>query len=64
MSRFIELHLKNDNQPVLVNIALIISMASYDIGTKILLQGGYTVIVTESYQQIKKKLKVYYGTTI
>lgn len=62
MSRFIELNLKNDNQPVLVNIASIISMASHDTGTKMLLRGGYTVTVTESYQQIKKKLK--YGTTL
>lgn len=62
MSRFIELHLKNDNQPVLVNIASIISMASHDTGTKMLLRGGYRVTVTESYQQIKKKLK--YGTTL
>lgn len=62
MSRFIELHLENGNQPVLVNIASIISMASHDTGTKMLLRGGYTVTVTESYQQIKKKLK--YGTTL
>lgn len=62
MSRFIELHLENDNLPVLVNIASIISMASHDTGTKMLLRGGYTVTVTESYQQIKKKLK--YGTTL
>lgn len=62
MSRFIELHLENDNQSVLVNIASIISMASHDTGTKMLLRGGYTVTVTESYQQIKKNLK--YGTTL
>lgn len=63
MSRFIELNFSNNNQPVLINTALVMSVAANGTGTKMLLQGGYTVTVIESFQQIKKKLKSY-GTTI
>ena len=63
MSRFIELKFSNNNQPVLINTASIMSVSANGTGTKMLLQGGYTVTVIESFQQIKKKLKSY-GTTI
>ena len=63
MSRFIELNFSNNNQPVLINTASIMSVSANGTGTKMLLQGGYTVTVIESFQQIKKKLKSY-GTNI
>lgn len=63
MSRFIELNFSNNNQPVLINIESIISVSAKGTGTQMLLQGGYTATVIESFQQIKKKLKSY-GTTI
>lgn len=63
MSRFIELNFSNNNQPVLINIESIIYVSAKGTGTQMLLRGGYTVTVIESFQQIKKKLKSY-GTTI
>ena len=57
MSRFIELNFSNNNQPVLINTASIMSVSANGTGTKMLLQGGYTVTVIESFQKIKKKIK-------